>query len=264
MTRRSPVDRISALDAAAQLDALARVDAYIAMITDPWSDVAVTAPLTHRDESGSRETATQVLVEPPAKVPERMPRRRGTPPHARGLLTGVAAIALVAGLIAGAAWLVSPAPVKGAISSHQKSHTIVAPTTSSVATSTTATTATPASSAVTSAASALDAAIVAGENNATVSVAAGQSLIRDVNPLLTPTVPSSTQAQQLNQVVQQFQVDVQGAQVVTGATIGSLTTSINTLATALGSSVAVMRPTGPSGFPAPGGPGHGHGHGHGH
>ncbi len=264
MTRRSPADRISALDAAAQLDALARVDAYIAMITDPWDDVAVTVPLTRRDPPAPSETATQVLAEPFVKLPDREPRRRRRSRHAREIVTGAAALVLVAGLAAGATWLLTPSPAKGTLASHVKSHTVAGPTT----TTTTLTASNPRVLAVTSAASALDAAINAGENNGTIDVAAGQSLAHDVSAVSTSTTPSGTSSAQLNQVVQQFQSDVQSAQIVSGPTIAAVTTAIDNLATAMGSGVSVTtsvtapRPTGSSG-PGPG-PGFGHGHGRGH
>ena len=262
MTRRSPSERISAVDASSQLDALARVDAYLALITDPWGDVAVTAPLAGGGASNLSEAATQVLAEPVSvKEPVGRHRRRLAARHVRQLTVATAAVALVAGVAAGAPWSTAPSPVTGALGAHLKSHTVTGVTTS---TSTTSTTSKSASRGVVSAATALDTAIVAGENNGTVSVAAAPSLIARVSALQTSSPTSSpTPAQQLDQVIQLFEGDVHSGQIV-GGTIGVLATSIEGLATALGTPLSLPTTAGPSGVGGSAGPGRGHGRGHNH
>lgn len=268
MTRRSPADRPSAADAASQLGLLARVDAYIAMITDPWDGVNLTAPLERGDEPALREEATQVLPRTPVMTRERVAahrhraRRRG-----RAVTLGVAATALAAGIVASSPWPRSPTPTQGALRSHSLTSSSTPATTPTTVTSSTLAASNVQSQRISTAATALDASIIRGENNGTISVASAEALTAQVGTLLGSV--SSTQNQslvpELARVAQRFQFDVRNGTIVGNATIGSLTSSINDLATAMGTTVTLSTPT-PS-PPAPGasgqGPNQNRGHGRG-
>jgi hypothetical protein len=109
----------------------------------------------------------------------------------------------------------------------------------------------------------LDAAIARGIAGGTIASPTGTHLTTQLAPLLvSPTsATSAQQVQQFDQLVQQFAQSVQSASIVGTATISSLTTSVDNLAAALGTSVPRVT-LGPSPV-APIGPGHGHGHGRG-
>jgi hypothetical protein len=116
---------------------------------------------------------------------------------------------------------------------------------------------------------ALGTTIASGVANGTISASTGQQLTSQLSPLLTssPTVQPQQQVQQFGQFVQQVKQAAQNGQIVGAPTIGSLTTSIDGLASALGTSAVYLAlgtsttVSGASGVP---GNGNGHGHGHGH
>jgi hypothetical protein len=93
---------------------------------------------------------------------------------------------------------------------------------------------------------------------------ARQQLINQLQPLLVaPTAASpqsaQQQVQQVDQLVKDFNQDVANGQITGASTIAELATSIDRLATAVGTSVPSLTTNTTS---PPRQDGHGHGHGH--
>jgi hypothetical protein len=116
--------------------------------------------------------------------------------------------------------------------------------------------------------------------NGTISAQAGQQFTTQLNPLLagSSTAPPQQQIQQFDQLVQQLTHAGQTGQIVGSSTINSLTTAVDNLASALGTTVPTAGPsstssgptgttgaTGATGATGTGdGSGNGHDHGNGH
>ena len=178
--------------------------------------------------------------------------------HAGAIVVGLVMVGLVAGLALAGVFSGSALATKSATGSGTP-----VPTSSVSSTSTTATTSIPQAHPVASAAMALDTVITRGVASGTISPQASSLLTNLAQPLLVSTSSPSTaqQIRQFDQFVQQFAQSVQDGLIIGTTTISSLTTSINNLASALGTTVPpVSLGTLPGGSI---GPGHGHGHGHG-
>jgi hypothetical protein len=108
----------------------------------------------------------------------------------------------------------------------------------------------------------IDTGVTAGD----IASGAGQQLTYELQQLASaaPQEPPPQQVQQFDQLAQSFDQDVQYGQITSSTTIASLTSSLQTLAGALGTTVpsttVSTTPSGPTGF----GKGHGNGQGHGH
>lgn len=260
MTARLPRERPSAAEAATRLGRLARGDEFAhtrVPVSSPGIAGAVTVPLILDDtqlvEPVTTRHQSRVAVDAYRGKWWRVLRR-----FAWAIVAAFAIVGLVMGLVFAGVFSGSRLPTKGAISAGA---TVPA---STVATpSTTVATTTLAPNPVASAALALDTTIASGVAGGTIAAATGAQLTAQVRPLLasTPSATTAQQLQQFDQLVQQFAQSVQDGSIVGAATISSLTTSIDHLAAALGTSV----PPGTLGtLPgAPFGPDHGHGHGHG-
>jgi hypothetical protein len=262
MTARSPIERLSAATAATQLGLLARsgvsTETPMAM-PRPHDGGAATVPFVVGDTRVFEQVATRHQSKLAAVVNRRW-WRRATRRGVTTVVLAAAIVGLVAGLAIGGVLSGSRPPVKGATGPGTS-----VPTSTIATTSTTVATSTLALHPVATAVLALDTAMASGEANGTITTQAGQELTSQLNPLLTlnPTAQPRQQVQQFDQFVQQFGQVVQDGQIVGASTIGSLTTSIDSLAAALGTSAADVAPgtsTGVSGVP---GNGHGRGHGHG-
>jgi serine/threonine protein kinase len=175
---------------------------------------------------------------------------------------GLVLLALLLGLTLGGVFSGSgsaPTPPKPALTT-----STTASTTSTTTTTTTTTLATPS---VATAAGGLVAGIEAGVKNGSIARQAGQQLDGQLQPLLFPPNPGppQQQTQQFDQLVQSFYQDVANGQITSEATINSVTSSLDRLGAALGTSLpsptTQTAPTKPTPGPPPG---HGKGHGHGH
>jgi hypothetical protein len=137
--------------------------------------------------------------------------------------------------------------------------TVALLTTTTTSTTTTTTTTLPAASLAGAVISALDAGVTKGS----VAPQARQQLVNQLQPLLVaPTAASpqsaQQQVQQFDQLVQDFNQDVANGQITGASIIAVLATTIDRLATALGTSVPSLTTNTTS---SPGQGGHGHGHG---
>jgi hypothetical protein len=261
MTARSPIERLSAATAANQLGLLARggVPAEILPQT-PWlyDAGAMTVPFAVGDTQVFEQTATQYQAKSAAVVHRRR-WRRITRRRAAAVVIAVIVVGLVVGLTLVGVLSHSRPPVK-----------VATGTSTSVATSTIATTSTTIATStipvnpVATTSVALGAAISSGVASGAITAQAGQQLTSQLTPLLTsnPTAQPQQQVQQFDQLVQQFNQAVQNGQIVGASTIGSLTSSLNALAAALGTSAPDVLSGTPTGVSGVTGNGNGHGHGH--
>jgi hypothetical protein len=264
MTARSPIERISAPAAATQLALLARSGAVAeASMPMPWlyDTGAMTVPFEAGDTRVVEQAATQHHPKL-AAVANRRWWRRAT---RRGVMAAVLALSiagLVLGLVLGGVLSGSRPPAKAATGPSTS-----APGSTIASTSTTIVTSTLSLHPVATAAVALGSAIASGVANGTIAAQTGQQLTNQLSPLLTssPTARPHQQVQQFGQFVQQVNQAAQDGQIVGTPTIGSLTTSIDGLAAALGTSAANLTlSTSTTVSGASGVPGNGNGHGHGH
>lgn len=252
MTARAPLERPSAAQAATRLGRLARGDERVHTRVSPSSPRdagTVTVPLLLADTS-AREPATTRFASSPVLTARRRTWWRISRRHGWAIVAAMGLVGLVAAVAFADPFSGTRLPARAVTSVGAKvpaSTTVTAPAARRVAT----------------AALALDAAIARGIAGGTIASPTGTHLTTQLAPLLvSPTsATSAQQVQQFDQFVQQFAQSVQSASIVGTATISSLTTSVDNLAAALGTSVPRVT-LGPSPV-APIGPGHGHGHGRG-
>jgi hypothetical protein len=264
MTARSPIERISAPAAVTQLALLARSGAVAeASMPMPWlyDTGAMTVPFEAGDTRVVEQAATQHHPKL-AAVANRRWWRRATRRGVMAALLALSIAGLVLGLVLGGVLSGSRPPAKAATGPSTS-----APGSTIASTSTTIVTSTPSLHPVATAAVALGSAIASGVANGTIAAQTGQQLTNQLSPLLTssPTAQPHQQVQQFGQFVQQVNQAAQDGQIVGTPTIGSLTTSIDGLAAALGTSAANLTlSTSTTVSGASGVPGNGNGHGHGH
>ena len=266
MTARTPGDRLSTADAALQLNGLshnAGLADTMVIAAAPLVAPSAVDPYVVDETRVVEQATTQYQSELGASAIARRRWRVGR----RGALAAIIAIAIV-GLLVGLGLSATP-PHKGAASASTSA------TTSSV--STTTTTVSPSVAAVHSvatAALALNAAIARGVANGTITAQAGQQFASQLSPLLagSSTAQPQQQIQQFDQLVQQLTHAGQTGQIVGSSTINSLTTSVDNLAAALGTTVPTAGPgtptgstgaTGTTGVTGATGTGDGNGHDHG-
>jgi hypothetical protein len=262
MTTRSPIERLSTAAAASQLGLLARGGVFVQTpmpMPCLLDEGAFTAPFVG-DTRVVEQEATQFQSKLAAVVTRRWWRRATR----RGVMAAVLAFSiagLVAGLVLGGVFSGSRPPANGA-----NGPSTSVPGSTIATTSTTVATAAASLHPVATSAVALDTAITSGVANGTIATQASQQLTSQLNPLLTPnpTASSSQQVQQFDQLVQAFNQAVQNGQIVGASTIDSLTTSINSLAAALGTSAPDLAQGTSTGVSGVAGNGNGNGHGKGH
>ncbi len=260
MTARSPLDRPSAEMVATGLGRIARGDGFVVaqgLGSSLGVDEDITVPLA-LDNTQIIDPVMPRHQSLLAAGGRGARRRRGVRRHAGAIVVGLVMVGLVTGLALAGVFSGSALATKRATSSGTS-----VPTPSVGSTSTTATTSIPQAHPVASAAMALDTVITSGVARGTISPSAGSLLTNLAQPLLVSTSPPSTaqQIRQFDQFVQQFAQSVQNGLIIGTTTISSLTSSIDTLASALGTTVPPLAlGTLPGGSI---GPGHGHGHGHG-
>ena len=180
-----------------------------------------------------------------------------------GIVVGLAVVALLLGLVLGSVFSGSRPPRLA--DAPAKATTTTSSTTTSTTTTTTTPRTTTAVPSVASAAGALVTALEAGVTNGTVAPPAGQQLDNQLQPLLfsAQPEPAAQQAQQFDQLVENFDRDVTSGQV-TGKSTRLLQRAIRRLAVALGTMMPTVTTTPTPAPPGPGGgPGKGNGNGNG-
>lgn len=272
MTTRLPVERLSAAEAALQLGRIARGDGLAeTLLSGPsprdwgtatvplvFGDTQIIEPMTTRYQSRSAARAHRGKW---WRVARRGKWWRVARRYARAIVVAIAIVGLVVGLALAGVFSGSRPPTKSATSVRTTLPASSTVTSTIAATSTTVATSTLPLHPVASAALAFNTAIASGVANGTISNQAGSQLTNQLQPLLASTLSAQPQqqVQQFDQLVQQFAQSVQNGSIVGTSTISSLTTSIDKLATALGTNKPVVTLA-----PAPGaptGPGHDHGNG---
>jgi serine/threonine protein kinase len=267
MTARTPGERIAAIDAATQLSALAHSqDVTTTVPSAPPLMSDVTAVMSFPKIGDTQRFPTAPVGErvdfaagPVDATASRSSRqgRRGVFAVAVALAAGGLALGLALGGVFSPAQPtrhVTDPPAK--VPPSKAPSTSTTTTTSSTTTTTTTTTTVPPPS-ISSATGSLGTAIENGVSNGTVSPQVGQQLISQLQPLLFSAQSGQSQqaVQQFDQLVQQFDQAVQNGQITGTATITALTTSINSLATALGTTVPTQTLGNTPGYQ--GGPGKG-------
>ncbi|MGO9198723.1 MAG: serine/threonine-protein kinase [Acidimicrobiales bacterium] len=258
MTARAPADRVGASEVATYLADRLRGQIVVQVAAGATSLASdTTAVLGDPSAATRRLDPTEAVPELTrvAPVVQDLTRRRswGTlGQRALAILLGLVVIGLLLGLTFGGVFSGSrsaaPPP-----DTRNRSTTTSSTTTTSPATTTTPTATTSPTASVASAVGGVVSALAAGVANGSITPPVGQQLIKQVQALILapPPGPAPPQTQQFDQLVQAFDHDVANGQINGKATIRALTRSIDSLATALGTSV-------PS---PPGQPGHGHGKG---
>jgi hypothetical protein len=266
MIARAPVERPGApavtthLTDLARAQTLAQVPAGVtspaneptAVLRDPSVGQTQVIALT---EAGYE--STQVV---PVVQGARIQRTWNTASHQRlAIGLGLVVIVLLLGLVLGGVFSTAPTALSPP-TTHAGS--TVARSTTTTTTTTTPTTTTLSTASV---AGAVISALDAGVTKGSVAPQAAQQLVNQLQPLLVaPTAASpqsaQQQVQQFDQLVQDFNQEVANGQITGVSTIAELATSIDRLATAVGTSVPSLTTNTTS---PPGRGGHGPGHGHG-
>lgn len=240
----------------------------IGIITDPGvGDLGSTTRINERTLTKANPVVPATLAD--EKLTTKAPRRvHLTWSKTTFSVAGAFCLALLmiglafAGVIGG-----SPsrkAPATGDRRTHTtaaKTH-ITTPTSTTIApTTTTSTTTTLPAPTVASAASSFESALQSAVNDGDASYAIAQQLASQLQPIDTtpPGAPGPAQIAAFDQLVQNFDQAVSNGFILGSSTISALSTSINSLATALGTTV----PTATTTTTVPGGPGQG-GFGNGH
>jgi hypothetical protein len=264
MTARAPTERPDAPAVTTHLADLARAQTLahvLAGVTSPANER--TAVLRDSSVGQTQVIAlTEANFEPTQVVPvvqgATVRRTWSTVSHQRlAIGLGLVVIVLFLGLVLGGVFSGSRAALSPPATHAGSTVALLTITT----TSTTTTTTLPAASLAGAVISALD----AGVTNGSVAPQAGQQLTSQLQPLLVAPTGASPQSaqqqvQQFDQLVQDFNQDVANGQITGASTIAVLATSIDRLATALGTSVPSLTTNTTS---PPGQGGHGHGHGSG-
>jgi hypothetical protein len=264
MTARAPAERPGASAVTTHLADLARAQTLahvLAGVTSPANER--TAVLRDSSVGQTQVIAlTEANFEPTQVVPvvqgATVRRTWSTVSHQRlAIGLGLVVIVLFLGLVLGGVFSGSRAALSPP-ATHAGS-TVALLTTTTTSTTTTTTTL-PAASLAGAVISALDAGVTKGS----VAPQARQQLINQLQPLLVaPTAASpqsaQQQVQQVDQLVKDFNQDVANGQITGASIIAELATSIDRLATAVGTSVPSLTTNTTS---PPRQDGHGHGHGH--
>jgi len=252
MTQRRPSDRITAEQVVSMLSEHHYASAIPGALAVGALASDVTIPMY---SAGGAETRmldiTETAIAPIglsrfAKLTARFKKPMRERRRYRGVLIGLAALGLLAGLtLAGVVFGSSPKHPNLVPPTTQHTTTTLAPLTVSRVTGD------------------LVAQIGTGETNGTIAMPTGRQLVTQLQPLLFASTSGSnqTQVQQFDQFVTSFDQGVVNGQIVGGATMNQLTGSIATLAQVLHTTVPTTTTTIPTG-PGPG-PGHGHGDGNG-
>jgi eukaryotic-like serine/threonine-protein kinase len=276
MTEIDPKDRPPAAEAAAFLGERAGVLPQAGgarELSDPLGDTTVVVGAA--SASAQRFDQTETVVSPPrtdettAQAISRGESRRRFPKMLAALL-GVAVLGLAGGGVFAYFHFRPASPNHGTAGDPGR---VAASTTTSTTTSTTSTTTSTTSTTTTlppvtviSVTGQLVGEIDTGVTAGDIASGAGQQLTYELQQLASaaPQEPPPQQVQQFDQLAQSFDQDVQYGQITSSTTIASLTSSLQTLAGALGTTVpsttVSTTPSGPTGF----GKGHGNGQGHGH
>jgi serine/threonine protein kinase len=273
MTARVPAERPGASEAATELADRVHNQMVASVPTDVAQPIGETTAVLRdpRAAETQRINSTTAVVDETLVAPliqGTMDRRTwsslGHKRLAIGLMLG--AIGLLLGLIFGGVFTGprSALPRPGI-------HTGSTAASSTTSTTTTSTTTTLPTLTVASAAGGVVSALDADVTNGSVALPAEQQLTNLLQLLLISPNPASAQQQdqQFDQLVQAFDQDVANGQITGQASIAVLTSSIDGLATALGTSVPSPTTTSAPSSPGPPGnggkgPGHGGGPGHGH
>ena len=263
MTARAPTERPDAPAVTTHLADLARAQTLahvLAGVTSPANEP--TAVLRDSSVGQTQVIAlTEANFEPTQVVPvvQGATVRRTWSTVSRQRLAiglGLVVIVLFLGLVLGGVFSGSRAALSPPATHAGSTVALLTITT----TSTTTTTTLPAASLAGAVISALD----AGMTKGSVAPQARQQLINQLQPLLVaPTAASpqsaQQQVQQVDQLVKAFNQEVANGQITGASTIAELATSIDRLATAVGTSVPSLTTNTTS---PPRQDGHGHGHGH--
>ena len=269
MTTRAPTERVAASDVATALSDSGEFEEAGATLPTAWPSTGPTAVLHGHDTTKTERLDPIEIHDPtlvaPAAGAKPTPRGRRVD-RWLGAVLGLLVIGLVLGLTVGGVFSGSKRTPRTVDSPAKSTTTTAAPTsTTSATTSTTilTTTSTPPVPSVASAAGAVVTALETGVTNGSVAPQAGQQLTNQLQPLLFSSHADQPQqqTQQFDQLVAQFDQDVQNGQITGDSTMNALTGSIDNLAAALGTSVPTSTLGNTPG--APGGDGNGHGHGNG-